>query len=299
MNMLLAPWTCPKPAKWFQMGPMGPMGPTDGWTDGRVGGRTNWRTDGWADGQTDGQPGGRADGRADLYCFLHILYLYMYIICICNIYICIHMSIYLASVSSSSKSPSAAKHTIGCTPRWQYVCPKLQKNIWHERQVMANNVLKRNFSWQNPWPAPEEIIHIHVYMWEHLEASGVIWRYPGDTQEASRRRHQGRPTGCWCKMYENHDALQQEMNIRVLSRRQERRDPHQVRSLQTKMSGLKRGIAPPRKHPFPRHTARTPTEEAVWGTIMFDQTKPHEMAACVHLKPVCFQVRMSVLCLLC
>ena len=45
------------------------------------------------------------------------------------IYIYIHMPIYLASISLSSKSPRAAKHTIGCAPRWQYVCPKFQKKL--------------------------------------------------------------------------------------------------------------------------------------------------------------------------
>ena len=59
-----------------------------------------------------------------------------------NIGICI--CIYPALISSSSKSPSAAKHTIGCAPRWEYVCRKSQNELWQERQVMANNASEQN-----------------------------------------------------------------------------------------------------------------------------------------------------------
>ena len=80
-----------------------------GSADGRADGQTGEQTDGRGDRRMDGRADGRTDGRkaagwADLYSRY-------------DIYIYTNISIYLASISSSSKPPRAAKHVIGCAPR--------------------------------------------------------------------------------------------------------------------------------------------------------------------------------------
>ena len=52
-----------------------------------------------------------------------VIYIYIYI------YIHIYVHTYPGSISSSRKSPRAAKHTIRCASRLEYVCCKFQQNL--------------------------------------------------------------------------------------------------------------------------------------------------------------------------
>ena len=48
----------------------------------------------------------------------------------------------MALISSSSKSPRAVRHTVGCALTWQYDSCKFQNKLWNESRVMAETVFK-------------------------------------------------------------------------------------------------------------------------------------------------------------
>ncbi len=46
------------------------------------------------------------------------------------------------SISSSSKTPRAGKHTNGCALKWEYGLPKFHANLRRESRVMPETVSK-------------------------------------------------------------------------------------------------------------------------------------------------------------
>ena len=106
----------------------------------------------------------------DLYRFISIymrfnvfIYVFYLFICVFDVFICIlethvfqskHDTLYTASVrgafsdfsfSTSSKTPSAGKHTKRCASKSQYYCCNFRAKLWHESQVMAKTVPKPSF----------------------------------------------------------------------------------------------------------------------------------------------------------
>ena len=92
------------------------------------------------------------------------------------------------------------------------------------------------------------------------EAPRGTQKAPRDTREPARR-----PERSVRSNRQNSYCFTQKRRGRPLSHRRERRDPHQVRSIATKVGGRKRGFMQGPDHPLPSYTARTPVAEAVWG----------------------------------
>jgi len=54
---------------------------------------------------------------------------------------------YLDDISTSRKTPRAAKDTKVCASEWEFGANRFQQNLWHRSQVVAKHWCQHNHSW--------------------------------------------------------------------------------------------------------------------------------------------------------